>query len=215
MPVEVSSQASFFEWCSYKKLSMDYITGIVSFISGGGLLAIGQYFIQNKTNNITEFSLLIERYKVIVETQDIKINDLEKLKDVVQDLRDELSRMKSKILILESHYVDYPFPAWLNDINGVIIAMNDPFEEEFLLPSGKTISQSIGKTYYDIWPKDLAESYSRHDKIVLKGKQAVWTGDENIVVDGVDNSKSYRIIKFKRFAGGVVIGTGGFAIPIP
>lgn len=215
MPVEVSSQASFFEWCSYKKLSMDYITGIVSFISGGGLLAIGQYFIQNKTNNITEFSLLIERYKVIVETQDIKINDLEKLKDVVQDLRDELSRMKSKILILESHYVDYPFPAWLNDINGVIIAMNDPFEEEFLLPSGKTISQSIGKTYYDIWPKDLAESYSRHDKIVLKGKHLVWTGDEHIAVDGVDESKNYRIIRFKRFAGGVVIGTGGFAIPIP
>ena len=215
MPVEVSSQASFFEWCSYKKLSMDYITGIVSFISGGGLLAIGQYFIQNKTNNITEFSLLIERYKVIVETQDIKINDLEKLKDVVQDLRDELSRMKSKILILESHYVDYPFPAWLNDINGVIIAMNDPFEEEFLLPSGKTISQSIGKTYYDIWPAHLAEEYSRHDKLVLKGKQAVWTGDEHIVVDGVDNTKSCRIIKFKRLAGGVVVGTGGFAQPIP
>lgn len=215
MPVEVSSQASFFEWCGYKKLSMNYITEIVAFVSGGGLLALGQYFTQNRTNNITEFSLLIERYKVIVDTQDAKIIDLEKLKDVVQELREELSRMKSKVLILETHYVDYPFPAWLKDINGVMIALNDPYEEEFLKPMGKTLTQYIGKTDYDIWPTHIAEEYSRHDKLVLKGKQSVWTGDENIMVDGVDNSKSYRIIKFKRFAGGVVIGTGGFAIPIP
>lgn len=194
---------------------MNYVTEIVAFVSGGGLLALGQYFTQNRTNNITEFSLLIERYKVIVDTQDAKIVDLEKLKDVVQELREELSRMKSKILILETHYVDYPFPAWLKDINGVMIALNDPYEEEFLKPMGKTLTQYIGKTDYDIWPLQVAEEYSRHDKLVLKGKQAVWTGDENIMIDGVDNSKSYRIIKFKRFAGGVVIGTGGFAIPIP
>ena len=215
MPVEVSSQASFFEWCSYKKLSMNYVTEIVAFVSGGGLLALGQYFTQNRTNNITEFSLLIERYKVIVDTQDAKIQELEKLKDVVQELREELSRMESKILILETHYVDYPFPAWLKDINGVMIALNDPYEEEFLKPMGKSLNQYIGKTEFDIWPAHLAEEYSRHDKLVLKGKQAVWTGDEHIVVDGVDNTKSYRIIKFKRFAGGMVIGTGGFAIPIP
>lgn len=187
---------------------MDYITGIISFISGGGLLAIGQYFMQSRTNNITEFSLLIERYKVIVDAQDIKIRDLEKLKDVVQDLKDELSRMKSKILILETHYVDYPFPAWLKDINGLMVALNEPFEEEFLKPMGKTLTEYIGKTDHDIWPAHIAD-----DKLVLKGKQAVWAGDENIVIDGGDVSKSYRIIKFKRFAGGVVIGTGGFAIP--
>lgn len=193
---------------------MNYITEIISFISGGGLLAIGNYIIQSKSNNTTEFSLLIERYKTIVDAQDLKIFELEKLKDVVQSLKDELTRLQSKILILETHYVDYPFPAWLKDTNGVMVALNDHYEEEFLLPMGKSIPHYIGKTDYDIWPKNVAEEYDNHDKLVLKSKSPVWTGEEIIVVDGINNSKSYRVIKFKRFAGGMIIGTGGFAIPL-
>lgn len=193
---------------------MAYITEIISFISGGGLLAVGNYFVQNRSNNTAEFSLLIERYKLIVDAQDSKIKELEKLKDVVQSLKDELTRLQSKILILETHYVDYPFPAWLKDINGVMIALNDHYEEEFLIPMGKTMTQYIGKTDFDIWPTDVAEEYASHDKLVLKSKSPVWTGEESIVVDGINNSKSYSVIRFKRFAGGMVIGSGGFAIPI-
>lgn len=215
MPVEVNSQASFFECSSYNRLSMDYITEIISFISGGGLLALGNYVVQSKSNNTAEFSLLIERYKLIVDAQDAKIKELEKLKDIVQSLKDELTRLQSKILILETHYVDYPFPAWLKDVNGVMVALNDHYEEEFLLPMGKNMTQYIGKTDYDIWPLDVATEFNNHDKLVLKSKSPVWTGEENIVVDGVNNSKSYRVIKFKRFAGGMVIGSGGFAIPLP
>ncbi|HMD89197.1 MAG TPA: PAS domain S-box protein [Anaerolineaceae bacterium] len=54
--------------------------------------------------------------------------------------------------------------AWLKDKNGRFIAVNQPLSDNYNIP----IQDMIGKTDFDVGPKDLAEAYTSDDQDVME-----------------------------------------------
>lgn len=71
-------------------------------------------------------------------------------------------------LLLESILNGIPDIAWLKDMENRFLAVNEPFAKI----CGKTPEELIGKTDYDIWPKQLAERYRVDDlEVITSGRQ--------------------------------------------
>ncbi len=60
-----------------------------------------------------------------------------------------------------------PDIAWLKDLQGKFIAVNEPFAKS----CGYRVEEIIGKTDLDIWPKDLGLSYRADDQEVIQSKK--------------------------------------------
>ncbi|MDP2927219.1 MAG: diguanylate cyclase [Candidatus Omnitrophota bacterium] len=60
-----------------------------------------------------------------------------------------------------------PDIAWLKDVQGRYIAVNEPFAKA----CGFKVEEIIGKTDLDIWPKELALSYRADDQEVIHSKK--------------------------------------------
>ncbi|MDP2831633.1 MAG: PAS domain-containing protein, partial [Candidatus Omnitrophota bacterium] len=60
-----------------------------------------------------------------------------------------------------------PDIAWLKDLPGRFIAVNEPFAKA----CGLKVEEIIGKTDLDIWPKELALSYRANDQEVIDSKK--------------------------------------------
>lgn len=195
-----------------------YFTEILAFIGGGSVLAILNYFRDKRSDSVQEFVVIIEKYKEYIkeieEQIDEKVATIKANEEMLNTLNEEVNKLKAKIIIIENTHLDFPFPTWLKDRNGIILAVNEFYEEEFLKPIGKTMMDYIGKSDYDIWPKDVADQYTKHDAELIKGKENVWMGQEVIILNDKDESENYRIVKFKRWLGNTVVGLGGFAIKI-
>lgn len=96
--------------------------------------------------------------------------------------------------------------AWLKDAEGRFIATN----EALIRASGLTYEEVVGKTDYDLWPRDLAERYRRDDSTVMQTRKMLRTEEpfqkandrviwlETIKLPVIDND-------------GRVIGTTGIA----
>ncbi len=57
-----------------------------------------------------------------------------------------------------------PDLAWLKDENGRFIATNEPFGQACGIPP----EELVGKTDYDVWPRELAERYMADDREVIR-----------------------------------------------
>jgi hypothetical protein len=195
-----------------------YFTEILAFVGGGGLLAFFNYFKDRRSDSVQEFVVIIEKYKdyikEIEQQNDEKVAIIKANSDLLNVLNEEVNKLKAKIIIIENTHLDFPFPTWLKDRNGIVLAVNESYEEEFLKPIGKTMMDYIGKSDYDMWSKEVADQYTLHDTQLLRGKENVWMGEEMILLNDQDESEHYRIVKFKRWLGNTVIGLGGFAIRI-
>lgn len=98
-----------------------------------------------------------------------------------------------------------PFLVWLKDIKGKFLAVNEPFANA----CGFKADDLIGKTDYDIWPKELADSYVNDDKDVMQRRQ---TKSVEELIQGDDKSKWHETYKTPIYNDkGEVIGTTGFA----
>jgi PAS domain S-box-containing protein len=60
-----------------------------------------------------------------------------------------------------------PDYAWLKDIDGRYISINDAYAAAY----DKTEEEILGRTDFDLWPKDCAEMYAAADRAVLKSKK--------------------------------------------
>ncbi|MCX5823723.1 MAG: PAS domain S-box protein, partial [Deltaproteobacteria bacterium] len=99
-----------------------------------------------------------------------------------------------------------PDIAWLKDKESSFIAVNEPFGKSCGFKPGDL----VGKTDFDIWPRDLAERYRADDNEVMesgKRKQV-----EEPLTDGEGKSLWIETIKTPIYdAHGNVIGTAGIA----
>lgn len=60
-----------------------------------------------------------------------------------------------------------PFSAWLKDINGKILFVNNKYVQS----CSEDVENIIGKTDFDIFPKELAEKYRQNDNHAIKHKK--------------------------------------------
>ncbi len=87
--------------------------------------------------------------------------EIQKRKDIEQALQETQRRQKA---ILDN----IPDMAWLKDRNARFIAANEPFGKA----CGVDPACMVGKTDFDIWPRELAETYRADDEeVLLSGKR--------------------------------------------
>lgn len=98
-----------------------------------------------------------------------------------------------------------PFMVWLKDTKSTILAANEPFAKM----CNTTIDNLIGKTDYDLFPKENADAYVTDDRKVMKQKKTVFTEEVILGPDGPRWHETYKTPLFD--TNGEVIGTTGFA----
>ena len=164
------------------------------------------------------YELLTSEFKSHKEESNKRIKQLEKdFSDCEGNHRateKTLNDLNNKVLHLETSVNELPFPMWMKDIDGKVLYVNQDYENSFLRPMGKTISDYLNHTDYDVWPKEIADEFNRNDKAVVKSRKKYWVGTEPIIVAGNDISDEWKIIKYVRFAGKVPLGISGVAVPI-
>lgn len=197
---------------------MNYIEIIGGLLGGGGLITLFNYFRDSKKDRSEEIFKVLDEYKEMVvslrNTEAMCKQELKKHEDRINELMHMLQELRSQFILLESASNDLPFPMWLKDVNSKMLFVNVEYEKTFLVPMGKKASDYIGSFDYDIWSKEVADSYVASDKktLKLKGQSSIITGDI-IIIDGKDLSEEWVVIKFLRYVGASVVGIGGIAIP--
>lgn len=125
--------------------------------------------------NEEQVPFAIDGHKEILHTTKVPIYDANRNIIGVLGVGRDITDLKhtQKELETKEHYQralldNFPFLVWLKDDNGRFLAVNKPFWNACNISSSDYI---IGKTDYDIWPKELAELYSKDDKKVLNSKK--------------------------------------------
>lgn len=125
--------------------------------------------------------------------------DITDSKQTDESLRESDARMRA---ILDNA----PYMAWLKDSKGRYMMVNKSYIE-YIRP--RNIQQVIGKTDFDIWPKELAEKYRAVDLEVINSRQQKHVEEQSLDGDRlhwVETVKSPIIDK-----NGNVLGTTGFS----
>jgi PAS domain S-box-containing protein len=102
---------------------------------------------------------------------------------VVIDFSDR--KVAEKALMLKQKHLEalmnnIPHLAWIKDVQGRVIAVNEPFARAF----GVSAEEVAGKTAYDIFPADLAQAYHNDDAEVLQSDQRKVLVEQSARADG-------------------------------
>jgi diguanylate cyclase (GGDEF)-like protein/PAS domain S-box-containing protein len=122
----------------------------------------------------------------------------------------ESVRQSQEALRLRDHYQralldNFPFLVWLKNADSRFLAVNQPYAAACGLASP---SHVVGKSDFDLWPSDLAETYRAEDRAVLESGRPI-ADEEAIEVDGQRTwFESYRS---PVSVDGVIIGIVGFS----
>ncbi|MBC7875832.1 MAG: PAS domain S-box protein [Anaerolineales bacterium] len=140
---------------------------------------------------------------------DEKENRLVRIIGAVQDVTEQKQTEANlkEILLQQSAILNgIPDMAWLKDIEGQYIAVN----EQFIKTAGIKTGQIAGKTDFDIWQKSFAEKYRDDDLEVMKTRQRKNT--EELQIDGTGREYWVETTKTPIFnTVGEVVGTTGIA----
>jgi len=99
-----------------------------------------------------------------------------------------------------------PYLSWLKDIDGRYVRVNKVYADYTGLGN---IRQIIGKTDFDLWPKELAEKYRNDDAEIIATRQ-----QKHVEEMSFDGSKKHWVETFKTSIideNGNVLGTVGFS----
>lgn len=114
--------------------------------------------------------------------------------------------LRTSVLSLQAILDNSPYIAWLKDTKGCYINVNKAYVSYVRLQDAQ---QVIGKTDFDLWPKELAEQYSLDDAEVMAQRQ-----QKHIEESSLDGNKVHWVETFKTPVideEGHVLGTTGFA----
>lgn len=194
---------------------------IIAALSGGVLTQVFTFILNRdkakETAEKNDFQTIVEQWQSDNKRlRDENQKHLQTQNDLYKKLAEherKISALNTKLLIMESAYMHIPVPSWLKDLDGTMLALNEAYEDNFLKPLGLCRADYIGKTDFDIWDEETAKEYQENDVKVLNSIEKVWFGKEKIVLNGVDVTDSWKMLKYVRFAGDLEIGIGGMAIP--
>lgn len=192
----------------------EVIIAIISALGAGGL----SFVVALKKNKRDDFAALIKTYsddnarlreeisKLSERIDELEIQNLEQSK--------RADTLQTKLILLETAHQDLPFPQWLKNTDGTMLALNKAYEDMFLVPNGFTANDYIGKTDFDIWPEDVAIIYQRNDHKIKTKSKRYYIGEEPIHIKGSDISEDWKVIKYGRFIHNTCVGVAGIAMPV-
>ncbi|MEQ8548753.1 MAG: PAS domain-containing protein [Cyclobacteriaceae bacterium] len=177
---------------------------IIAAISGGLITGIVSLVTQSRDISYNQIQMLIVELKE--SNQQLRKENLQ-----IEDLRHQIFFLRQKIMLLESGTQDLPFPMWLKDTDGTMLALNPAYESVFLHPNGFTKEQYLGFNDTMIWPHEIANEFRANDLWVMNNKK-VFRGMEKIPDPLTKELINWHVVKYPRYASGVIIGIGGVAI---
>ena len=151
------------------------------------------------------------RKQEFIECQDLlKMVKIER--EAYKSEKDSLIYMLQQSFFVVNSQQSSPFAFWQKSKNGVMMSLNDVYVDIFLKPRNIAKYQYLGYTDYDVWPKKIADEFTRNDKWVIEnGKK--WQGYETVIVNG--NITQWRIIKWPIWNEKMteIVGVAGLAMP--
>lgn len=188
---------------------MEWLDKVLLLIGGGGIGVVANYLIQRlqaknekKTIDQTGWQVIYDR----LDQDNTRLRSkVEKDADRIDRLERELLELRVKVQLMESAHYDLPVPQWLKDTNLVMLSINEKYTEVF----GKTPEEYVGNTDFDVWPDEIAKAFTKNDQWVMRTKKTLNRVEPVPMPDG--SVSNWRILKYPRYAGNVVIGIGGIA----
>jgi hypothetical protein len=188
----------------------ELIATVGTSLLGGGLFT---FWISKRKERRADFESIANRY--IDENDGLRADlraatdRIESLNTRILGLERQLFGLQNKLSMMESAHMDAPFPMWLKDVDGTMLALNQAYEDAFLAPFGKSASDYIGRKDMDVWGEATAAIYERNDHLAAAG-HIVDVLEEVPLPTGV---VSWRVIKYVRKVGRVPVGIAGLAVP--
>lgn len=194
-------------------------------IGGGGLFKLGDFILKKKQADNDDFSLLRETYReefiryrdeiksLITQNTQLEerlINQGDRLETKIADLQLETELLREQLKNLSRVHPDLPIPMWLKDQNGIMLSLNQAYEDAFLIPQGKTRFDYIGKHDDDIWGEKVADIFRANDIIAMSMKRASFVLNEE-EADHLLNG--WEFFKYPKYSDGTFVGVGGMALP--
>ncbi len=133
-------------------------------------------------------------------------NEADKLNFLKHDHELTVAKLRNTELQQKAILNNIPDMAWLKDTEGRFIVVNDAFAKA----SGFKVEEVTGKTDFDLWPRDLAESYITDDREVMNSKKRKCI--EERLINKEEGEVWIETVKTPIFDDlGNVIGTTGIA----
>jgi hypothetical protein len=98
---------------------------------------------------------------------------------------------------------------YLKDSNGVVLAVNEQFSDNYLSPNGRLKNKYVGSRDVDFWNKDIGSLLWSYDEEVLNNGKFV----DAVRVNPIDG-KMFRHIAYVRYLGSIKIGLTGYLLPL-
>lgn len=166
---------------------------------GAGVFAgIHRLVKKKQPENLNDYAAQMLRDELTNERE--KNNMLERY--VAQHVR-EIAELKQKLKeveiyneILKSIPANWPFPVWMVNMRHEYDYISPLYEEIFLKPKGKTADECLGVNLYDVWEKEIADTFVNHNRAVMESGD-VFNGSE-MVTDQTGKAHEWQILKWKR-----------------
>lgn len=121
----------------------------------------------------------------------------------------EIDRLTKMVNNYSISHPDSPEPMWLKGLDGIMISLNDAYEQVFLLPQGFTRDNYIGFPDEVIWGANIAAKFAEFDKRARRDETDVIIEEMNNGNTILDN---WVFIKMPYWKKGQLIGIAGRAI---
>jgi hypothetical protein len=181
---------------------------------GGGVGFFLNYLISRRQTDQSEFEILLkvwkeERDELKVERKELiereKINSAE-----ILELKEELTKLKSKMVLLESAHFDLPLAQCVKDLDGTIILINNEFDKIFLAPYGQTSNSCVGTNGSHIWGVENTKKYRKAELEI-----AIHKAPKHFIEDCIDaegKPTKWSTFRYPIFLGEKIIATGLLAL---
>jgi len=171
------------------------LTGIIR-TRGDGLSIVLEYLKEENAN----LKKSVLELKVVVEHQS---EEIEKLKE-------QGATQRMQMVLMETSHNDLPYPAWMFNSLGNLVSANRAFEDTFLVPTNKAITDVMGFFPGDIMDEAAAKEYMKNHRWVLSQKRP-WEGALTVNLNG--KPEALNILLYPAFSGKQIIGVSGLLIP--
>ena len=118
---------------------------------------------------------------------------------LIDKLRERYHKLANKFTLLEISSPVMQMPAWVKDAGGVMIQLNDAYEDVYLKPLNASRHDYIGKTDEEFWgevdPKNgasVGREYMRQDKIAMREGKPVASIDPLVTTSGTSQVYSIK-----------------------
>lgn len=200
------------------KLDHDFWAAIGSFVLGGGLFKVLDAAMsaasRNKRTDTASFEALRQSYHLEFNRFQKKVDELnsnlQKMKDWNESLQRQIAELTAELQYMSSSLPDLPIPMAIKSSEGTMLALNNAYEREFLLPQGFSRTDYIGHTDSHIWGDVIASTFAKNDAKIKEGGEFDRVENEDF---GHALLEQWYFFKYPIFTNEAMVAVGLIAIP--